>query len=130
MREVDRLLAAGDGRQERAVHEREVGVGEAGVVAGHPRAEEHLGEDRERGDRDQAGQARPDVEAGIGPFVARSAMKIVAASTVSAIARCAVTSSAARPCEDDRGAEQRLHDDEDAGHDRGGEQRRVAAPIG
>ncbi len=36
--------------------------------------------------------------AGIGPWLARSAMKMTAARTVSAIARCVVTSSAARPC--------------------------------
>ena len=51
MREVDGLLAADDGRQDRSVHQREVGEGEAGVVAGHPRAEQHLGEDREGGER-------------------------------------------------------------------------------
>ena len=47
MRQVDRLLRHDHGRQQRPVHEREVGVGEAGVVPGDPGAEEHLGEDRD-----------------------------------------------------------------------------------
>ena len=36
MRGVNRLLAAGDGGQDRSVHEREVGEGEPGVMAGDP----------------------------------------------------------------------------------------------
>ena len=57
MREVDRLLADHQIWQQRAVHEREVGEGEAGVLAGDPRAEEHLGEDG-HAVRRQPGQAR------------------------------------------------------------------------
>jgi hypothetical protein len=36
MRQVHRLLAASDGREQRAIHEREVTIGEAGTQAGHP----------------------------------------------------------------------------------------------
>ena len=54
-------------------------------------------------------------------------MKIIAANTMRAMPRWAVTSSAARPWMTDRGTEQRLDDDQDAGDDRGAEQRQVAA---
>ena len=40
-------VLAADRGDERAVHERDVGEGQPGVVAGDPRPEQHLGEDRQ-----------------------------------------------------------------------------------
>ena len=74
-------------------------------MAGDPRSQQHLGEDGHGGERPRAGRgparrARPaSVRA-----LARSAMKIVAASTVSAMPRWAVTSSARKALEHHRSA--------------------------
>ena len=55
------LLGRRDLGQERSVHEREVGVRQAGVVPGNPRAQQHLGEDGDPGEGGEPRHGRPDV---------------------------------------------------------------------
>ena len=66
---------------------------------------------------------------GIGPCAARSAIRMVIASTVSAMARCAVTSSRRRPWITTWPPSSRLHDDQHAGHHRRDEQQSIATPA-
>ena len=108
------LLAGGDVRHEAAVHEREVREREtcSWPVTHDPSsicAKTATAVSQPSGVRRGCETRR----AGNGPWAARSAMKIVAASTVSAIARCGRSRDRPRsPSMTTASPEDRLHDDE------------------
>jgi hypothetical protein len=129
MRQVHRLLRHDHGRQQRTIHEREVGVGEAGVVPGDPRAEEHLGEDRQRGDGDEPREARARVERWHRPAIGALRDEDRGGEHGERHPEVRGDELGGEALEHHRGPEQRLHDDEDAGYHRGGEQRPIAPPA-
>jgi hypothetical protein len=129
MRQVDPLLAAHHGRQERSVHEREVGVGEARMVTGHPGAQQHLREDRDGRDRHQAGQAGPRVCGRHRSMVGALGDEDRGGEHGQGHRQVGGHQLGREPLEHDRRAQQRLHDDENTGDDRGAEQGRVTTAV-
>ena len=127
VRGVDRLGLAADRRNDRAVHQRDVAEREAGMLAGHPGAEQHLGEDRDRRHHHEAGEDRPRAR-GRHRSVARALRdeddRRQDGQRHRQVRRDELGGEA---LQHHRSPEQRLDDDEDAGHDRGGEQRAVVA---
>ena len=126
---VDGLGIGRDLREQRAIHERDVAEGQARALAGDPRAEQHLGEDRHGSEGDEARKARPCVRGRH-----RSAARPIGdeddrREDGERHRQVGGDELGGESLDHDRRTEQGLDDDKGAGHDGGGEERAVVAAV-